>query len=169
MQEIVIRKGIDADATSIASLHMHEIDQGFLSELGLRFLTMFYPSAIESGSGFCIVGEQEGEIVGFVCGTTSLSSLYKAFLMRHTVQAIPVILPKLFNVQRIKKIVETLLYPSKKESMYILDGAIRTAGSQTVNIPGTYAGDTVELFIAFVSADGTQVSNSLYLGSGTAA
>jgi hypothetical protein len=59
--------------------------------------------------------------------------------------------------------------PSKKESMYILDGAIRTVGSQTVTLPGTYAGDTVELFIAFVSADGTQVSNSLYLGSGTAA
>ena len=53
--------------------------------------------------------------------------------------------------------------------MYILDGEIRTAGSQTVTLPGTYAGDTVELFIAFVSADGTQVSNSLYLGYGTAA
>ncbi|MFV9552550.1 DUF6266 family protein [Algibacter sp. PT7-4] len=59
--------------------------------------------------------------------------------------------------------------PSKKESMYILDGADRTVGSQVVTIPNTYAGDTVELFMAFVSADGTQVSNSVYLGSGTAA
>jgi hypothetical protein len=53
--------------------------------------------------------------------------------------------------------------------MHILDGAIRTAGSQTVTLPGTYAGDTVELFIAFVSADVTKVSNSLYLGSGAVA
>ncbi|RDK87373.1 DUF6266 family protein [Marinirhabdus gelatinilytica] len=59
--------------------------------------------------------------------------------------------------------------PGKKESMYILDGADRTAGSQTITIPSTYAGDTVELFMAFVSADGSQVSNSIYLGSGTAA
>jgi hypothetical protein len=59
--------------------------------------------------------------------------------------------------------------PSKKESISILDGADRTVGSQVVTIPNTYAGDTVELFIAFVSADGTQVSNSVYLGSGTAA
>ena len=59
--------------------------------------------------------------------------------------------------------------PSKKESISILDGADRTVGSQVVTIPGTYAGDTVELFMAFVSADGTQVSNSVYLGSGTAA
>lgn len=59
--------------------------------------------------------------------------------------------------------------PSKKESISILDGADRTLGSQVVTIPNTYAGDTVELFMAFVSADGTQVSNSVYLGSGTAA
>ena len=59
--------------------------------------------------------------------------------------------------------------PSKKDSIIILDGAIRTAGSEVVSIPSTYAGDTVELFMAFVSADGIQVSNSVYLGSGTAA
>ncbi len=56
-----------------------------------------------------------------------------------------------------------------KDSIINLDGAIRTAGSEVVTIPSTYAGDTVELFMAFVSADGTQVSNSVYLGSGTAA
>ncbi|WP_271856408.1 DUF6266 family protein [Patiriisocius marinus] len=73
------------------------------------------------------------------------------------------------NANTTDKAMVLVYNPSKKESMYILDGAIRTAGSQTVIVPGTYAGDTVELFIAFVSADGTQVSNSLYLGSGTAA
>ncbi len=59
--------------------------------------------------------------------------------------------------------------PSKKESISILDGADRTVGSQVVTIPNTYAGDSVELFMAFVSVDGTRVSNSVYLGSGTAA
>ena len=59
--------------------------------------------------------------------------------------------------------------PSKKESISILDGADRTVGSQVVTIPNTYAGDTVELFMAFVSEDGKTVSNSVYLGSGTAA
>ena len=59
--------------------------------------------------------------------------------------------------------------PSKKESISILDGADRTVGSQVVTIPNTYAGDTVELFMAFVSEDGKTVSNRVYLGSGTAA
>ena len=58
--------------------------------------------------------------------------------------------------------------PTKKESIYILDGADRTAGTQVVTIPSTYTGDSVELFMAFVALDG-QVSNSVYLGSGTAA
>jgi hypothetical protein len=59
--------------------------------------------------------------------------------------------------------------PSKKESIYLLDGANRTVGSQTLSIPSSYSGDTVELFMAFITADDSQVSNSVYLGSGTAA
>ena len=59
--------------------------------------------------------------------------------------------------------------PDKKESIYILDGSDRNVGSQTLVIPNTYAGDTVQFFISFVSQDGKTVSNSVYLGSGTAA
>lgn len=73
------------------------------------------------------------------------------------------------NASATDKAMVLVYNPSKKESISILDGADRTVGSQVVTIPGTYAGDTVELFMAFVSADGTQVSNSVYLGSGTAA
>ena len=72
------------------------------------------------------------------------------------------------NANATDKAMVLVYNPSKKESISILDGAVRTAGSQVVNIPSTYAGDTVELFMAFVSADGNVVSNSVYLGSGTA-
>ncbi|WP_439127554.1 DUF6266 family protein [Polaribacter sp.] len=59
--------------------------------------------------------------------------------------------------------------PSKKESISILNGSDRSIGSDVVSIPISYAGDTLELFMAFVSSDGKEVSNSVYLGSGTAA
>ncbi|MFK8059541.1 MAG: DUF6266 family protein [Polaribacter sp.] len=36
-------------------------------------------------------------------------------------------------------------------------------------MPTSYTGDTIELFMAFVSQDGKTVSNSVYLGSGTVA
>jgi hypothetical protein len=58
--------------------------------------------------------------------------------------------------------------PSKKESISLLDGAERTVGTQVLTIPNSYAGDTVEMFISFISADETLVSNSVYIGSGTA-
>ncbi|WP_026776119.1 DUF6266 family protein [Polaribacter sp. Hel_I_88] len=58
---------------------------------------------------------------------------------------------------------------SKKESIYILDGAQRSATSQVLSLPASYTGENVELFMAFVSVDGKIVSNSVYLGSGTVA
>lgn len=57
--------------------------------------------------------------------------------------------------------------PMKNESTYQLAGADRIAGSDVLTIPNTYAGDTVELFMAFVALDG-KVSNSSYIGSETA-
>ncbi|MHB1147411.1 MAG: DUF6266 family protein [Lutibacter sp.] len=54
--------------------------------------------------------------------------------------------------------------PIKNESTYQLAGAERITGTDVLVIPNTYAGDTVELFMAFVSLDG-KVSNSSYIGS----
>jgi hypothetical protein len=73
------------------------------------------------------------------------------------------------NANATDKAMVLVYNPNRKESISILDGADRTVGSQVVTIPNTYAGETVELFMAFVSADGKIVSNSVYLGSGTAA
>ncbi len=56
----------------------------------------------------------------------------------------------------------------KTESVYITEGPDRSTESAIVNIPNSWAGDTVELFMAFINEDGTLVSNSNYLGSGTA-
>ena len=40
--------------------------------------------------------------------------------------------------------------------------------SQTINIPNSYAGDELQMFISFMNAEETQLSNSIYIGSGTA-
>ena len=58
---------------------------------------------------------------------------------------------------------------SKKESIYILGGAQRSATTQILSLPTSYTGDNVELFMAFITEDGKFVSNSVYLGSGTVA
>ncbi len=54
--------------------------------------------------------------------------------------------------------------PVKKESV-IKYGTSRLMTSQILAIPRAYAGDTVHVYFAFVSADKRQVSNSSYVGS----
>jgi len=58
--------------------------------------------------------------------------------------------------------------PIKNESVMFLNSAEREEGMAVLAIPSTYAGDTLHTYMAFISLDG-KVSNSSYLGSGTAA
>lgn len=60
-----------------------------------------------------------------------------------------------------------LLYNVDKErALYVAgDGPLRSEESFSMTTPTSYEGDTVEAFIAFVSADGTEASDSEYLGS----
>ncbi|MDD2197329.1 MAG: DUF6266 family protein [Bacteroidales bacterium] len=59
-----------------------------------------------------------------------------------------------------------LIYnPTRNEAVYVTDGSVRSAGAHTLTVPNQYSGDTVYAFIAFISADGKEVSNSRYIGS----
>lgn len=66
------------------------------------------------------------------------------------------------------KVMVVAYNPLKGESVFITDGAVRTDLSQTVIIPNSYAGDDLQMFISFKNAEETQLSNSIYIGSGTA-
>jgi hypothetical protein len=54
--------------------------------------------------------------------------------------------------------------PARNEAVYVTDGSARSAGTHTLTVPNQYSGDTVYTFIAFISEDGKEVSNSKYVG-----
>lgn len=56
----------------------------------------------------------------------------------------------------------------KGQSIFTTAGPDRSTGTETVTIPDSFSGDTLELYMGFISEDGVLVSNSVYLGSGTA-
>jgi len=58
--------------------------------------------------------------------------------------------------------------PLKGESVLIMDGAARSDISQTATIPNSYFGDEIFMFISFKNLAETQLSNSIFIGSGTA-
>ena len=73
------------------------------------------------------------------------------------------------NANATDKVMVVAYNPLKGESIYLTEGAIRTDLSQALVLPNSYSGEEVHLFISFMSADETQLSNSTYIGFGTAA
>jgi hypothetical protein len=58
-----------------------------------------------------------------------------------------------------------LLNTSRGEAIFTSAGPERSVGSATIPVPSEYSGESVEVFLGFISADGTKVANSVYLGS----
>lgn len=114
------------DAVTIANIHKTEISGGFLSSLSPAFLKRFYLALIESPASFCVITKENGQVVGFVAGTTNLNAFYQYFLSHYFFQSFFILLPNIFfppqrdpakAVTSFKKIIETLLYPSKEQSL----------------------------------------------------
>jgi hypothetical protein len=55
--------------------------------------------------------------------------------------------------------------PAKSEAVFDAAGAERSEGTQSLNIPADWSGDSVEAYLGFISEDGREVANSVYLGS----
>ena len=73
------------------------------------------------------------------------------------------------NAQATDKALLVVYNPAKDESIYDSAGAVRSATSQNLGMPASYVGDDVEAFIGFLSEDGKEVANSVYIGSVTVA
>lgn len=73
------------------------------------------------------------------------------------------------NAQATDKALLVIYNPAKDESIYDSAGAVRSATSQNLGMPASYVGDDVEAFIGFLSEDGKEVANSVYIGSVTVA
>lgn len=73
------------------------------------------------------------------------------------------------NAEKRDKAMILAYNPAKGEAIFITDGSNRNSGAESLTVPDSYSGDTVECFISFVSEDGHSVSNSKHVGSVTVA
>ena len=85
---MVVRPGTITDALTAARLHAGQIDEGFLSRLGPRFLCHLYGRIARSPSSFLLMAERGGAPAGFVAGATDVGALYRQFLLRDGVIAV---------------------------------------------------------------------------------
>lgn len=106
---MTIRAALPSDVDKIARLHAGQIDEGFLTSLGLPFLRRLYRRVLESEDCFIVVDVDGGEVTGFAAGVADLGSLYRRFVIRDGLAAGLRSAPRL--IRSLPRVVETLRYP----------------------------------------------------------
>jgi len=114
---MTVRLAKKEDAKQLAQIHRLEIAKGFLASLPLSFLTKFYEAIVDAGSGICVVGEDEGRVVGFIAGTSNLKEFSRYFLGHYFFQAVFMLAPQIVHGGVLKKILESLRYAGKSEDL----------------------------------------------------
>jgi ribosomal protein S18 acetylase RimI-like enzyme len=109
------RRARSTDARALAGMHLTELDTGFLSRLGPRFLSVLYGALIEwPGAVVLVVDDQMGP-VGFVAGVVDTGEFYRFFLRRYGFRAALAALPRaIFNLRRA---LESLRYGSEGDGV----------------------------------------------------
>lgn len=87
-----IRKARETDIDIIVDIHFAAFPHFFLSQLGSKFLALYYNSVRKHKEGILLVCEKDGEIIG-LCAGTLLSSgfntkLIKSNLFRYGVESL---------------------------------------------------------------------------------
>ena len=62
-----------------------------------------------------------------------------------------------------------VLNPTRAESVFDAGGNQRVSATEDISVPADWVGESVEVFLGFITADGKEVANSVYLGSVTVA
>ncbi|GAG00303.1 unnamed protein product, partial [marine sediment metagenome] len=97
----------------IARLHIEGIKTGFISSLGIGFVTALYEAIAENKSSFGIVAEENDKVLGFIAFTTNLNKLYKSVVTKSGIKFAFLLAGKIFSLKTIKKVFETLFYPNR--------------------------------------------------------
>lgn len=58
-----------------------------------------------------------------------------------------------------------ILNPAQSDAVYETSGAARSIKKQVVDLPAEWVGDTVQIYLSFITEDGKDVANSVYLGN----
>jgi len=76
------RDAASTDIEGIVAAHFAAFPSFFLTRLGPSFLNQLYKAFREESSGVCVVALSEGEVIGFVAGTTQPEGFFGK-LLRH--------------------------------------------------------------------------------------
>ena len=98
----------------VSKLHVENIKEGFMSELGVNFLKCFYQTIAQLDNGFLAVYvDDNNQVLGFIAGVVSLSKLKKAFQKRCFWQILNSFAKLIFMPRYVRKFYENYKYSSR--------------------------------------------------------
>jgi len=104
-------------AQQVAALHIQCISTGFISSMGIDFVTCLYEAIAQSKSSFGVVTVRDKKVLGFAAFTTNINKLYKSIIWRKGLKFALLLAGHMCSVKRIKRIFETLFYPARIKNM----------------------------------------------------
>lgn len=107
----------DDELRAMATLHVAEITDGFLSSLGPAPLRLIYRAAAASPTSVLIAAfaRDEAAVGGFICGTVDCAALYREFVKRNALAALVAFAPHLLSPGRLRLALETWRYPFRAD------------------------------------------------------
>ena len=109
---------------AVAKLHIDGINKGFISSLGLPFVTSLYEAVAEDKNSFGFAAVEDGEVIGFVAFSSNLSKLYKHVVLKKGFRFVFILARKMFSIRVIKKIFQNIFYPSKMKKSGLPDAEL---------------------------------------------
>ena len=70
-------------------------------------------------------------------------------------------------IKQTDKTLLAVLNPSKSQAVFDIAGEERSELTQSISLPADWVGNTVVVYLGFISEDGKEVANSVYAGSVT--
>jgi len=111
-------------AMQVANLHIFGIPTGFISSLGLPFVTRLYEAIASSSDAFGFVHVEDGNVIGFIAFTTNLKNLYRSICRKAGFRFFLILLKRIFSWKTMKKVYETLFYPNRIDKLNLPDAEL---------------------------------------------
>lgn len=123
--EFVLRTSrlTDSEVREAARIQMAELRSGFLSSLGEDALSLIFRSFSKNDAGILIlaVGASDNSVVGYALAARDTKAAYRQFLASDSRAALRIFLPKLLSATRVRRAVETLVYPFRRKEVGAVD------------------------------------------------
>jgi len=100
-------------AGQVAALHIQCIGTGFISSMGIDFVTSLYEAIVQSNSSFGVVAVRNGKVLGFAAFTSNINTLYKSIVWKKGLKFALLLAGHMCSPKRVKRMLETLFYPAR--------------------------------------------------------